>query len=105
MLRIRWLLGRPERRRPAIKHWMRDGGNYLLITAVDEALKVLPIEACSGLGAFMAKNASRRYAELDARARENLKQIRTFSTNCCKKATLIKLFWYCRSGQRDRCKR
>jgi Kdo2-lipid IVA lauroyltransferase/acyltransferase len=76
ILRINWLLGRLERRRSAIEHWARDGFNYLLITAVHEALKVLPIDACSGFGAVMAKNASRRYAELDARARENLKQIR-----------------------------
>jgi Kdo2-lipid IVA lauroyltransferase/acyltransferase len=76
ILRISWLLRRPERGRSTIKQWFRDGGAYLLITAVHEALKVLPIDACSGFGAVMAKNASRRYAELDARARENLKQIR-----------------------------
>jgi hypothetical protein len=75
ILRMRWLLRRLERRRSAIQHQTRDGFNYLLITAMHEALKVLPIDACSGFGAFMAKNASRRYAELDVRARENLKQI------------------------------
>src|SRR6516164_3762749 len=29
ILRIRWLLGRLERRRSAIEHWARDGLNYL----------------------------------------------------------------------------
>jgi lauroyl/myristoyl acyltransferase len=53
-----------------------DAVKDLLITAVYEGLRLLPIDACSALGAMMAKPASRRYAELDARARENLKQLR-----------------------------
>jgi Kdo2-lipid IVA lauroyltransferase/acyltransferase len=53
-----------------------DAMKGLLLAALYEALKLLPIDACSGCGAMVAKAASRRYAELDARARENLKQIR-----------------------------
>jgi Kdo2-lipid IVA lauroyltransferase/acyltransferase len=74
-LRWPWLFGRSEAWRSAIER-VRDGVNNLLITALHEALKVLPIDACSDFGAFMAKSASRRYAVLDARARENLRQIR-----------------------------
>jgi hypothetical protein len=48
----------------------------LLLAALYEALKFLPIDACSGCGALVAKAASRRYAVLDARAREN--KIRRF---------------------------
>ena len=73
---IRWLFGRSERRRRAIQYWVGDPAKALLITAVYEGLKALPIDACSGFGAMMAKSASRRYSELDARGRENLKQIR-----------------------------
>jgi KDO2-lipid IV(A) lauroyltransferase len=74
--RIRWLLRRSGGRRPAIQYWRPDAVKGLLVTALHEAFKFLPIDACSAFGAMMAKNASRRYAELDARARENLKQIR-----------------------------
>ena len=54
---------------------MGDAVKTFLFAAVNRGLKYFPIDACSALGAIMAKNASRRYAELDARARENLKQI------------------------------
>ena len=53
-----------------------DTAKGFLIIAAHEGLKALPIDACSGVGAMMAKDASRRYAKLDARARENSKQIR-----------------------------
>ena len=61
---VRWLLGRSARRRRAIQYWLGDPAKALLIAAVYEGLKALPIDACSGFGAMMAKNASRRYAEL-----------------------------------------
>jgi Kdo2-lipid IVA lauroyltransferase/acyltransferase len=73
---IRWLFGRPDRRRRAIQYWVGDRAKGLLIAAAYEGLKALPIDACSSFGAMMAKGASRRYSDLDARARENLKQIR-----------------------------
>jgi hypothetical protein len=63
---IRWLFGRSERRRRAIQYWVGDPAKRLLITAVYEGLKALPIDACSGFGAMMAKSASRRYSTLDA---------------------------------------
>jgi hypothetical protein len=53
-----------------------DTAKGFLIIAAHEGLKAFPIDACSGVGAMMARDASRRYAELDARARENSKQIR-----------------------------
>jgi Kdo2-lipid IVA lauroyltransferase/acyltransferase len=71
-----WLVGRSERRRRAIQYWVGEPAKRLLIAAVYEGLKALPIDTCSGCGAMMAKSASRKYSELDARARENLKRIR-----------------------------
>jgi len=90
---IRWLFGRSERRRRAIQCWVGDPAKGLLIAAVYEGLKALPIDACSGFGAMMAKSASRRYSELDARARENLKQIRPEDSDpsvyrCCDVSTV-----------------
>lgn len=73
---IRWLFGRSELRRRAVQYWVRDTAKGLLMTAFYLGLKALPIDACSAVGAMMAKNASRRYAGLDARARENFKRIR-----------------------------
>ena len=73
---IRWLFGRSDRRRQAIQYWVGGRAKRLLIAAAYEGLKALPIDACSGFGAMTAKSASRRYSDLDARARENLKQIR-----------------------------
>jgi lauroyl/myristoyl acyltransferase len=73
---LSWLFGRSERRRRAVQYWLRDTAKIFLITSVYFGLKVLPIDACSAFGAMLAKNASRRYAELDARARENLKRLR-----------------------------
>ncbi len=73
---IRWLFERSERRRRAIQYWVGDTAKGFLLTAVHEALKALPIDACSAVGAMLAKNASLRYPELDARARENLKRLR-----------------------------
>ncbi len=64
---IRWLFERSERRRRAIEYWVGDTAKGFLLTAVHEALKALPIDVCSAVGAMLAKNASRRYAELDAR--------------------------------------
>lgn len=73
---ISWLFERSERRRRAVQYWVRDIAKGLLITSVHVELKASPIDARSAFGALLAKNASRRYAELDARARENLKRIR-----------------------------
>lgn len=73
---IRCLFVRSQRRRRAVQYWVRDTAKGLLLTAQFEALKVLPIDACSAFGAMMARNASRRYAGLDARARENWKRLR-----------------------------
>ena len=73
---FRWLFGRSERRRQAIQYWVGDTAKGLLSIAVHAGLKALPINSCSAFGAMMAKNASRRYPELDARARENLKRLR-----------------------------
>jgi hypothetical protein len=92
ILRMRWLLGRSVGRRPAIQY-LCDGVNYLLITTVYEALKLLPIDACSAFGAIMAKNASRRYAELDARARKNLKQIRPEQSDPASIDTTMSRLW------------
>ena len=59
---IHWLFGRSERRRRAIQYWAGEPAKRLLITAVYEGLRTLPIDACSGFGAMMAKSASRRYS-------------------------------------------
>jgi len=71
-----WLFGRSGRQRQAIQYWVGDTAKGLLSIAVHTGLKALPIDACSAFGAIMAKSASRRYGELDARARENLKRLR-----------------------------
>jgi Kdo2-lipid IVA lauroyltransferase/acyltransferase len=73
---IRWLFRSSDRRRRAIQYWVASRAKGLLIAALYEGLRALPIDACSGVGAMMAKSASSRYSELDARARENLRQIR-----------------------------
>jgi KDO2-lipid IV(A) lauroyltransferase len=77
---MRWLWGSEERRR-AIQYWARDAVTGLLLAASYEALRLLPIDICSGFGAMLAKNASRRYANLDARARANLRQLRPEQTD------------------------
>ena len=88
---ISWLFERSERRRRAIQ--VRDPAKGLLITAVYVGLKALPIDVCSAFGAMLAKNASRRYAELDARARENLKRLRPEqSDQASVDATIVRLW-------------
>lgn len=90
---FRWLIGRSEQRRQAIQYWVGDTAKGLLSIAVHAGLKALPIDACSAFGAMMAKNASRRYAELDARARENLKRLRPEqSDQASVDATMVRLW-------------
>lgn len=76
-----WLFGGSERKRRAIQYWVRDTASGLLLAAFHQLLQTLSIDACSAVGALMAKNAARRYAELDARARENWKKIRPEQSN------------------------
>jgi hypothetical protein len=47
---------------------VRDAVKGVLITPVHEEFKVLPNGACSAFGTVRVKNASRGYAELNARA-------------------------------------
>ena len=88
-----WLFGRSGRQRQAVQYWVGDTAKGLLSIAVHTGLKALPIDACSAFGAMLAKNASRRYAELDSRARENLKRLRPEqSDQASVDATMVRLW-------------
>jgi len=88
-----WLFGRSGRQRQAVQYWVGDTAKGLLSIAVHTGLKALPIDACSAFGAMLAKNASRRYAELDSRARENLKRLRPEqSDQASVDATIVRLW-------------
>jgi KDO2-lipid IV(A) lauroyltransferase len=92
---IRWLFERTPRRREAYQYWVRDTAWGLLNTSVHHGLKALPIDACSAFGAMMAKTAPLRYAESDARARQNWKTLRPEQSDPAAVDAAMNRLWGC----------
>lgn len=66
---LRWLLAGPDKRLAAFRYWIRDTAMELLNTGAHNALRLLPTDPCSNVGALLGRLSRFRYPESDARAR------------------------------------
>jgi Kdo2-lipid IVA lauroyltransferase/acyltransferase len=65
-----------DRFRGFLRYWVFDPAMGVLNTTIHEALKLLPIDACSAVGGLLVPLSRRRYEASDRRARKNWKRLR-----------------------------
>lgn len=74
---LRGLLGTPAERRAAWRYWGRDTIQGMLNLLMHHALRMLPIDACSAIGARLGETTGRtRYREANIVARRTLRRLR-----------------------------
>jgi KDO2-lipid IV(A) lauroyltransferase len=65
-----WLFEGAERRRRTLRYWIRDPAVGAIEFAIFAVSRLLPIDLCSDLGAFVTRFTRRLYPASDARARK-----------------------------------
>jgi len=73
---LRWLLAAGERRRQAYRYWVRDVLTGMGNGLGHHLLRLLPVDACSAVGAGLGVLAAARYPRSTARALELMRRLR-----------------------------
>jgi Kdo2-lipid IVA lauroyltransferase/acyltransferase len=90
---LRWLLGDRKQRRKAWRYWAHDTGIGLLNTTIHYALRPLPVDLCSNLGALMGALGQLRMPEKNELAREAWLRLRPDETDPAIVDAALKRLW------------
>lgn len=95
------LLRHRDRLAGILRYWVRDPAFGLLNNAIHHGLRLLPIDACSGFGAFISPFSAKRYAVSDRRARRNWRALRPEAADPASENAAMRRLW--RSVSRTMC--
>jgi Kdo2-lipid IVA lauroyltransferase/acyltransferase len=90
-----------HRLRRMLRYWVHDPAMGLLNTAIHASLKLLPIDACSGFGAWLSPFSAWRYRPSDRRARDNWRKLRPADSDDATVDAAMRSLW--RSVSRTMC--
>lgn len=92
---LRWLLANAERRGRAWSYWIVDPLVGLYNTVLHYAMRLLPIDACSNLGAFLSFYSPLFFRESDARARKAWIRLRPQESEPASVDAAMRRLWRC----------
>lgn len=91
---LSWAFGDPDQRRAWGRYWVDDTISGVLSTATHWLFKLLPIDACSAVGARLGEEMGRRrYRKRDQRARETYARLRPDVTDPVEVAAAVVRMW------------
>lgn len=92
---IHWLLSDAERRLRAWRYWGIDTAAGLYNSALHYTMRLLPIDACSALGAFLAFYSPLVYRASDRRARKAWARLRPGEADPAAVDAAMRRLWRC----------
>jgi KDO2-lipid IV(A) lauroyltransferase len=90
---LHWLFGKRERRQEALRYWIVHSLVGPLNMSIHYSLRLLPIDACSAVGAALGAFAQYRLPAKDARAREVWKRTRPQEADEATTDAAMKRLW------------
>ena len=90
---LRGLLGSAEQRRCAFQYWGVDTAVGAFNSLIHHGLRLLPIDWCSAIGAYLGQTSPSRYRESDARARKVFIRLRPEASDPAWLNAAMKRLW------------
>jgi KDO2-lipid IV(A) lauroyltransferase len=90
---LRWLFGKREQRREALRYWIVHSLVGPLNMSIHYSLRLLPIDACSAVGAILGAFAQFRLPAKDARARAVWMRVRPQDADKATTDAAMKRLW------------
>lgn len=89
-----WMFGRPDQRAAWRRYWVDDTISGVLSTFTHWLFKLLPVDACSAVGAWIGQELGRRrYRMRNQRSRDNYARLRPDVTDPAEIAAAVERMW------------